>query len=468
MMKRIFEPNPWQDPMIDFIAEHPRCALFAAMGSGKTSAVLHALQGLEALDEGPGLVIAPRRVALETWPDETRKWASLDVDIEPIIGTATQRFQALAKDRPWYSINYDNLPWLYDHLGRAKWKFRTIVADESTRLRGMRESGQGGRRTNALAKVAWLPQVQRFINLTGTPAPNGLQNLWGQLWFLDHGERLGKTYTAFQQRWFQRSWDGHSIEPFPFTQDQIQERIKDICLTVDPRDWIDIDEPIENDVVVHLPGKALDQYREMERRMFLELEHDLGTHEVEAVNAAARTNKCLQIASGFVYHADGVTELHKAKLEALESIVEEANGMPVLISVSFVHEFAMLKRHFPKLKLIDEVSMDDWNEGRVPMLACHPASAGHGLNLQYGGNILVDYSSGWDLEYDMQVIERIGPVRQLQSRLDRPVYRYRIMAHGTVDYLVKRRRDTKMTVQQTLLEAMKRREAGLPAVANGE
>jgi SNF2 family DNA or RNA helicase len=294
--------------------------------------------------------------------------------------------------------------------------------------------------------------------LTGTPAPNGLKDLWGQLWYLDQGQRLGQSFTAFKERWFQRSWDGHSIEQLPFAQKQIQERIADICLTVDPRDWIDITDPIETDVVVELPDKVMDQYREMERKMFLELEHELGTHEIEAVNAAARTNKCLQIAAGFVYHesGDGFTELHDAKLQALDSIREEAGGMPLLISFSYRQELAMLKRHFPQLRHIDEVSEKDWNAGRVPMMAAHPASAGHGLNLQDGSNILVDFSSGWDLEYDQQIIERIGPMRQWQSGHDRPVFRYRIMAHRTVDYLVKERRESKRSVQQILLAAMKK------------
>lgn len=464
-MKRVFDPRPWQPPMMDHIAEHERCALFAAPGSGKTGAVLHALRGIEPLDEAPGLIIAPKRVARDTWVKEVHKWSSLSgVEVTPIIGTATERFQALGRRSLWYAINYDNLPWLYDQLGKKHWRFRTIVADESTRLRGMREAGQGGKRTNALAKVAWLPQVRRFIELTGTPAPNGLQNLWGQLWFLDHGERLGRTYTAFTQRWFQRSWDGFGLEPFQFAQRQIEEKIRDICLTIDPRDWVDIAEPIETDIVVELPTKAMEQYREMERRMFLELEHALGTHEVEAVNAAAKTNKCLQMAAGFVYHegGDGFTELHNAKLEALESLVEEVNGMPVLVAVSFRHEYQLIKRHFPKAMTLDEISIEDFATGHYPMLIIHPASAGHGIDgLQDATNVLIDFSSGWDLELDMQVIERIGPMRQMQSGYDRPVYRYRILAHGTADYLVKRRRETKMTTQQVLLEALKRREQGL-------
>jgi SNF2 family DNA or RNA helicase len=451
--------------MIDHIIEHDRCNLFAALGSGKTGSVLNALPALELFDEGPGLILAPKRVARDTWPKEVEKWSNLaGTEIISILGTPTQRFQALAKSAQWHTINYDNLPWLYEHMGQKNWRFRTIVSDECTRLRGHREKGQGGKRTNALAKVAHLPQVKRYIGLTGTPCPNGLHQLWGPMWFVDGGERLGRNFTAFKNRWFKPSEDGYGTVPFEHSQAQIETLIADVCLTVDPRDWVDIAEPIESDVVVYLPDRVMDQYREMEKRMFLELEHDFGTHEVEAVNAAARTNKCLQIASGFVYHegGDGFTELHSAKLEALESILEEANGMPLLVSANFVQEQKIIRRHFPKAVGIDDVTPEEFATGRYPMMVCHPASAGHGIDgLQDATNILVDYSSGWDLEYDDQIMGRIAPIRQYQSGHDRPVHRYRIMAHGTADYLVSRRRKTKMTVQQTLLEAMKRKEQGL-------
>lgn len=413
------------------------------------------------MDEAPGLILGPLRVARDVWPKEVEKWSTLaGTEIVPVVGNQTQRFQALGKKAQWYTTNYEQLPFLVKHFGQKNWPFRTIIADEMTRLKGMRSGGQGGQRTNALAKVAWLPQVKRFHGLTGTPCPNGLKDIWGWMWFLDQGRRLGLSYTAFKERWFQRGYDGYSIDPLPFAQEQIQKLIADICLTIDPRDYIEIDKTIEIDIPVELPASAMDLYRKMERQAFLEIEHALGTHEIEAVNAAVKTNKCLQIASGFIYHEgeEGVAELHDAKLQALESIREEANGMPLLISASFQHEFTMLKRHFPQLKLIDEVDEDDWNAGRVPMMACHPASAGHGLNLQEGSNILVDFSSGWNLEYDDQIIERIGPMRQYQSGLNRPVYRYRIMAHGTMDYLVKQRRETKRSVQSILLEAMKRKE----------
>lgn len=459
-----FDPRPWQPPMMEHIAENPRCAVLAVMGSGKSGGTLHALAGIGLLDEAPALILGPKRVAvgstpeaLGVWGGEAAKWDSFHEEVIPIKGTQTERFQALGRKALFYAINYEQLPWLVKHYGR-NWPFRTIVADELTRLKGFRLR-QGGQRTQALAKVAWADVVERFIGLTGTPAPNGLKDIWGWMWFLDRGERLGRTYDGFKQRWFQRAWDGYGIEPLTFAQKQIQNLIRDLCITIDPKDYgLELDAVIETEIFVDLPDKARDLYRDMEKKMFMELEHELGTHEIEAVSAAGRTNKCLQIANGFVYGEDGRPhELHHAKIEALESIVEEANGMPLLVSYQFVEDLAMIKRAFPKAKGIDETSEADWNAGRVPMLVVHPQSAGHGLNLQWGSNILVDYSSGWNLESDEQVIERIGPMRQYQSGLNRPVYRYRILAKNTVDEMVRDRRASKRSVQEILLAAMKRR-----------
>jgi SNF2 family DNA or RNA helicase len=319
--------------MIEHVQRNRRCALFAAMGSGKTGSTLIGLNAIDVMDEGPGLILAPLRVARDTWPKEADRWSNLaGTEVTPIIGSATERFQALSRKSKWFTMNYENLPWLYDHFGKKNWPFRTIIADEMTRLKGHRgnlsHGLRGGQRTNALAKVAHLANVERFIGLTGTPCPNGLKDLWGQIWFLDQGERLGTTYDAFKQRWFQRAFDGHGIDPLHFAQEQIQDRIKDICLTIDPRDYMQIDDVIEHEIEVELPGRAMDAYLKMQKQMFVELEHDFGGHEIEAVNAAARTNKCLQMAAGSVYHdkEGNYAELHKAKLEALDSIREEATS----------------------------------------------------------------------------------------------------------------------------------------------
>lgn len=457
---QLFVPRPWQPPMIDHIAEHRRCALFARMGAGKTGAVLTALSAVEALDEAPVLIIGPKRVARKTWPSETAKWTqTAHLDVSPIVGTLTERFQALGKDRAFYSINYEHIPWLVEHFGR-NWPFKTIVADELTRLKGHRLKG-GGRRAASLARVAHR-YCDRFIGLTGTPSPNGLKDLWGQLWFIDQGQRLGRTHEAFRDRWFRPSLSGFGVDPFDFAQQQIQDAISDVCLTIDPADYIKVDSVIETDVPVYLPAKARRHYREMEQQMYTELEADFSVHEIEAVNAGVRTQKCLQLAGGAVYTDEFSKEfetLHTAKIEALESIIEEACGAPVLVSYQFRHELHRILKHFPQARYFDDdpQTEDAWNRGEIPIMVSHPASAGHGSNLQYGGNILVDFGSGWDAEGDDQIIERIGPMRQMQSGLNRPVYRYRLMAENTVDYLVKQRRDTKRSVQSILLEALKRR-----------
>lgn len=463
-----WQAREWQPAMIDHIAEHRRCALLARMGSGKTSCVLKALSAIEMLDEAPALIIAPKRVARNTWPNETKRFTDFaHLTVVPIIGTQTERFQAIAKPSPFYSINYENLPWLQKHHGR-NWPYRTIIADESTRLKGHRVI-KGGQRSAALAKVAHA-YSNRFIALTGTPSPNGLIDLWGQMWFVDKGKRLGLTFTAFKERWFRPAHNGFGVEPFEFAQEQIQNLIRDVCLTIDPADYMPLTPIIETDIMIQLPDKARVEYRKMERQMFIELEHLGNLHEVEAVNAASKTQKCLQIASGSLYLGDADdpgarewAEIHDVKLQALESIVEEACGMPVLVAYQFRSDLARILRHFPQARYFDDKpeTEDAWNRGEIPILVAHPDSAGHGSNLQHGGNILVDFSSGWNLESDDQIIERIGPMRQFQSGLDRPVYRYRLIAEDTVDEMVKLRRESKRSVQEILLEAMKRRKGEL-------
>lgn len=455
--RKVYTPRPWQPQIMDFIAEHERCAIWAKMGAGKTTATLKPLTAIRAIEQAPCLILGPKRVARKTWPDEMKAWDfGEDFRVVPVVGNLTERFEALGDKATFYSTNYEQLPWLVKHFGR-NWPFKTIVADEATKLKGFRLRG-GGQRAAALAKVAHL-YCERFIELTGTPSPNGLIDLWGEMWFIDKGERLGRTFQAFSERWFGPNPNGYGLKPFPHSQEQIQRLLSDVCLTVDPADYLKVDPVIESDVVVTLPPKARQHYTEMERQMFTELQHDFGTHEIEAVNAAVRTNKCLQIASGAAYTdaAGGQHVLHDEKLDALESIIEEACGTPILVSCMFRSEMKRIAERFPKARYFDDKpeTEDAWNRGEIDLLYCHPASAGHGSNLQHGGNILVDFGSGWNLEYDDQIIERLGPMRQYQAGYDRPVYRYRIMAENTVDYMVKERRESKRSVQDILLEAMK-------------
>lgn len=457
-----FTPRPYQGEIIDFILNNSRCAVFAGMGTGKTVATLTALSTLLLLEGGPVLVLAPKRVATSVWPQEARLWQHTShLRIQPITGAPADRRASLNVPADVYTTNYEQLPWLIEELG-ASWPFRIVVADESTRLKSFRLR-QGGQRARSLAQVAHT-RIKRFIELTGTPAPNGLADLWGQMWFIDAGARLGKTFTIFTERWFRPNRNGFGVEPMASAQAEIQQALSDISLTVRAEDHFDLQKPIVTDVAVDLPPTARGMYRSMERELYMQLEN----HEITAANAAAKSMKLLQIASGAVYltipEGGRVAplaweELHKAKLEALDSIIEEASGAPVLVAYHFKSDRERLQQHIKKARVLDTnpKTIEDWNAGRIPVLLAHPQSAGHGLNLQHGGNILVFFSHSWSLENRQQIIERIGPVRQAQAGYKRPVWIYNIVARDTLDTDVIARVDSKRAVQDELLDALRKR-----------
>lgn len=457
MTPREFTPRPYQQIIIDHILANDRCAVWAGMGMGKTVSALTVIDAVRLVDNDPILVLAPTRVANTTWPEEAAKWEhTAHLAVVPVTGDMQGRVVAVRQRADVHAINYENLPWLVEYWG-DRWPYRTIIADESTKLKSFRLR-QGGKRAQALARVAHT-KVKRFVELTGTPSPNGLQDLWGQVWFIDRGARLGRTYEGFKQRWFRPHPSGFGLEALPHAQKEIQELLSDICITVEAKDWFDLREPIVNNIYVDMPARARKTYEDMEKQMFTEL--DSG-HEIEASNAASRTIKCLQIANGAAY-TEGNTEwqdVHDQKLQALESVVEEANGMPVLVAYHFKSDLARLKKHFPKGRELDKnpKTLTDWNKGKIPLMFAHPQSAGHGLNLQDGGNILVFFAHWWNLEERLQVIERIGPTRQLQAGHDRPVWIHNIIARKTVDELVIERVNTKREVQDILMGAMRRRK----------
>lgn len=453
-MSTTFKARPYGGLISNHILEIDRPAIWAGMGLGKTVSTLNALDTIQLLDSRPILVVAPLRVARTTWPDEARKWAHLNhLHVLPIVGSERERLAALRQDANIYTTNFESLPWLVDQYDKRPWPFSTVVIDESTKLKGFRLR-QGTARAKALARVAHT-QVERFIELTGTPSPNGLADLWGQIWFLDKGHRLGRTFDDFKKRWFRKSYDGYGTEPMEFAQDQIQRALRDLCLTIDAKDWFDLREPIVNNIYVDLPAAARAKYEDMEKRMFMEL----SGHEVEAFGAAARTVKCLQMANGAAYvdDAGNWVEVHDAKLQALEDVIEEAAGMPVLVAYNFKSDLARMAKAFPKGRALDSdpQTIRDWNAGKIPVLFAHPASAGHGLNLQDGGNILVFFGHDWNLENRLQIIERIGPTRQMQAGHDRPMFIHNIIACDTVDEMVLERVETKRAVQDILLDAMK-------------
>ena len=466
-MRRVpFIPQEHQLEMGEHVLAHPRCGVWAPMGSGKTAEMLTVLHALELVEPGRSLAIAPRAVARNVWPYEAMKWEHLhDMSVVPIMGTPAERERLLRMDVSTFTINYDLLPWLIEwHLVNKKtWRWSRVVADESTRLKNFRLKGQGGARAQAISRVAHK-NVKRWINLTGSPSPNGLRDLWGQTWFLDEGARLGRTLRAFEERWFRwqrrpsATGPNHEIKqiPEPYAMDQIQAALSDICLT--PTMPFSVDVPVVRPRFVELPAKARYQYNEMEKNMFAEI----GDHEIEAFNAATKTMKCLQMASGIAWvdaAAGTFAEVHDEKLQELESIVEEAAGMPVLVRYHWVPSLKRILAAFKRAVKFDGSArmIAEWNEGRYPIMLVHAQSAGHGLNLQDGGNILASYDHWWDLEQAEQVIERIGPMRQKQAGHNRPVFHYPIIARDTVDELVIARIESKRTIQDVLREAMKRR-----------
>lgn len=454
-MSRVFTPHDYQREAMAWLYNHPRTALWMPMGGGKTVSTLTALVNLDLVEDVfPILVLAPKRVARSTWPEEVGKWAHLShLKVSVITGTPKERKTALGVKADVYTTNYDNLVWLVETLGEA-WPYKTVIADELTRLKSFRLR-QGSKRAGALGRVAHS-KVSRFVGLTGTPGANGLKDLWGQTWFLDRGERLGRTFSAFEQRWFRKGYDGFSLQPLPTAQKDIEAALRDICLTVE---GLPVDEPIFNTIEVDLPSAARGLYDDMERDAFAQI----AEHGIEAVNPAVQMSKCLQMANGALYvDEDGNwSEIHDAKLEALESVVEEASGVPILVAYNFKSDLARLRKRFPRAKVLDAnpKTIEEWNAGKIPMLLAHPASAGHGLNLAEGGNVLAFFGLNWSLEEHMQIIERVGPMRQKQAGFDRPVFVHYIIARNTVDDVVLDRLRSKRSVQEVLLEAMKRKEA---------
>lgn len=451
-----FIPRPYQSMIIGRIISQARCAIYAGMGMGKTSSTLFAIDYLQSVEGmGAALILAPLRVAASTWPQEAAKWTNLFLGVLPIVGDEKARLRAIQTPSRAYSMNYENIPWLIEALN-GDWPFEMVVADESTRLKSFRLGGKSVR-AKALAHVAF--RSKRFVELTGTPAPNGLLDLWGQAWFLDRGQRLGRTFSAYAGSYFRPVKVGRSAfairyEPMEWAQDAIHEKLADVTLSLDAADWFPIEKPICTQIPVELPPGARATYDKMQKDFFVKL----GETEIEATNAAALSVKCLQATSGVLYDDTGKwIEIHDAKIDALKSVIEEANGAPVLVAYHWKADAARILKAIPGARVLDKdpKTIAAWNAGKISVLLAHPASAGHGLNLQDGGNILVFFSLWWNLEYYQQIIERIGPTRQLQAGHPRPVFIYHIIASGTLDETVLQQMETKREIQDLLLDRMK-------------
>lgn len=460
-MSKVFSPRPWQPSAIRHLLNNNRSAIFLPPGLGKTSIVLRAINLINYTEPAfPILVLAPLRVARDTWREECQKWTFSETwRVSSVIGDEGERMEALRMPADIYTINYENVPWIVELYGK-KWPFKTIVVDESSRIKNFRIR-QGGQRARELYKVAW-PYCRRLWQLTGSPCGNSLEDMYGPMMFLDQGERLGRTFDSFQKRWFQRNWSGFGLDPLPHAEKEITERIKDLCLSIDPKDWgIDVGKPIEITIPVTLPPDARKLYDQMEREMFITIEQE----GIEAFNAGAKRNKAMQLAQGAVYLENGVDYkiVHDEKIKALDSLLEEASGMPLLVAYHYKHDLARLKKAFPHaVDLSTPEGLRKFKTGKVRMGLAHPASLGHGIDgLQLVTNIIVFFAHSDNLEYYQQIIERIGPMRQMQSGMDRNVYVYHIIGSKTVEeYAVLPNLQGKGELQDLIMKALRGIEHG--------
>lgn len=449
--------HPYQLHCIDHIINNARCGLFLDMGLGKTVTALTAFQLLkyDYVEVSKALVVAPKRIVDSVWDVEAEKWEHLkDLTFVKIVGTAKQRRAALMKKADIYLISRDNIAWLCDLLA-GEFPFDMLIIDELSSFKSHKTQ-----RFKSLKSYA--RSAQRFVGLTGTPAPNSLIDLWPQIYFMDFGKRLGYTISAYRERFFSPDKSqGHIVYSYslnPGAADMIQASISDICISLSAEDYLQMPDLIENDIKLSLTPELKEKYKEFEKEKIFEIfdnfKIDDDALEIPAVSATALSNKLLQFANGAMYTPDKeIIDIHNIKLEALESIMEEANGEPVMVAWSYRFDCDRILEHFKAYEprcLNNQKDIDDWNAGKIKMLLLHPASGGHGLNLQAGGHIIVWYGLTWSLELYQQLNARL--YRQGQ---DKPVIVHRLIMKGTHDVDVARAIAEKTTGQKALLDSLK-------------
>lgn len=443
-----FTPYAFQQAGIDWIIGKPACALFWGMGCGKTVTTLTAINELifDRLEAQKVLVIAPLRVAQDTWAKETAKWDHLQhMRISKILGTEKQRLEALEADADIYVTNRENVVWLVEHYS-VRWPFDTVVIDELSSFKG-----HSAKRFKALRQVRG--RIRRIVGLTGTPAPNGLIDLWPQIYLLDQGERLGKTVGGYRSCYFvpDRS-NGHIVYSYklrPGADEAIHERISDICMSLRKEDVLQLPGQVYENVELTPPPALLKQYKQFERDRIMEALDDNG--EIVALNAASLTGKLLQFANGAIYDDKRITHfLHTVKLDALEELIEAANGEPVLVFYAFKHDAFHIQGRINCRELSTPESIDAWNRKEIPVAIAHPASVGHGLNLQEGGHIIIWYGLTWSLELYQQANERLNrPGQKNVCRI------YHLILKGTHDERVLEALAKKDTSQRALIDALR-------------
>lgn len=445
-----YKPHNYQQFATDFILNQSICCLMLDMGLGKTVITLTALWqlALDSFDVSRVLVIAPKRVAEDTWPKELAKWEHLTgLTSSLVLGSAAERKAALQKKAFLYIINRENVAWL---VKNHYWDFDMVVIDELSSFKSNKAE-----RFKAMKKVR--PMITRIVGLTGTPAPNTLLDLWPQMYLMDMGQRLGRFIGGFRDRFFlpdKRNREIiYSYKPREGAEDAIYALISDICISMKAADYLDMPERIDNRIEVSMSPKERKLYDTFQKDMVL----SIGDEELDATNAAALSNKLLQMANGAVYGEDKkVIPIHDRKLDALEDLVEAANGKPLLVAYWYKHDLQRIKARFKNARCIDTAKdIDDWNAGKIPLALIHPASAGHGLNLQDGGCTIVWFGLTWSLELYQQLNARLW--RQGQKHT---VVIHHIVTKGTHDEDVMRALENKDTRQSALIEAVRARIGG--------
>ena len=447
-----YTPHAYQERATQFIINNRYCALFLDMGLGKTVATLTALQQLKEdyFEIDKTLVIAPKSVARNTWTGESHKWDHLHgLRISVIMGTPKQRRKAIDAEADIYVVNRDNVKWLVDYCDfeLVRWPFDSVVVDESSSFKNPQS-----RRFKALRRMRWL--IRRMVLLTGTPSPNGLMDLWSQIELLDYGKRLGRTLTMYRQEYFRPGRNnGHVVYewiPRPGARERITQAIGDICLSMQAEDYLEMPDLIQAGTVITLSDDEMKAYREFEKEQLLQVDEA----EIEAVTAATLTNKLLQFSGGAVY--DSEHEWHRvgeSKMEALSDLLE-ATEEPVLVFYAYKHELERIREEFkhlqPETFQGEPDTLRRWNEGRIRLLLCHPASVAYGLNMQEGGRTIVWFTPTWNLELYQQANARL--YRQGQ---DKPVLLYHIVARDTMDERVMDALEGKGDVQTALLRRIK-------------
>lgn len=451
-----FVPHAYQQYAIDYIKSHPITALLLDMGLGKTVTTLTAIRDLmyDTFEVKRVLVVAPLRVARDTWPEEIRKWDHLkDLTCSVVVGSAAERRRALQKQADIYIVNRENLAWLYEN---SRLDFDMVVLDELSSFKNHQSK-------RFRAMKAMRPKVKRIVGLTGTPTGNGLMDLWAEFRILDMGERLGRYISQYRNLYFKPDKRNgmvvYSYKPLPGAEEAIYHQISDITVSMKATDYLEMPELVSVAKEVRLSETEKKRYDELKKSLVLELPGG----EVTSANAASLTLKLSQMANGAIY-TDGkdVAAIHDRKLEALDDLVESANGKPVLVAYWFKHDKDRIRERMEARELKKPQDFADWNAGKIPVALIHPASAGHGLNLQQGGSILIWFGLTWSLELYQQTNARLWR----QGQADKTVIIQHIVAKDTIDERILNVLKHKNGTQAALIEAVKA-DLGMTETENG-